>query len=291
MELELIFSYKENEILRKSFNELSQKTFGINFEEWYQKKLWTNHYECYSIKLGDKILANASVNKYEFIINGEKKKALQIGTVMTDEESRGKGLSKKILNFILDKFENEYEIIYLFANNSVATFYPKFGFKKVKQFQKFSTDKFEKNKKYNLKKLNMNNNSDIDLLRKIGSNRISKSSKFDVMNGHEVMFWYCLNVFRDNIYCDAKEELLLIYSIEDDKLLIHDISSTQPKDYRDIIGSIISNEIKEVSFDFNLESSNIDLKERHVDDDDDILFIKGYFDDNIKVIHPLTSHA
>ena len=180
MKLELVYNYKDNETLRKSFNELSQNTFGINFEEWYQKRLWNDKYECYSIKAGDKVVSNASVNKLQFVINGERKNALQIGTVMTDEEFKGKGLAKQLMNFILEKFGKEYDIFYLFANNSVAEFYPKFGFERIKQYQIYSTQKFAQNSKYKYRKLDMDNLQDISLLKELGKNRIHNSSKFDV---------------------------------------------------------------------------------------------------------------
>lgn len=291
MELELVFNYKENEALRKSFNELSQSTFGINFEEWYQKKLWNDKYECYSIKVGNRIVSNASVNKYQFIINGEKKTALQIGTVMTSQEYKGKGMAKKIMNFILEKFEKEYDIIYLFANNSVAKFYPKFGFEKIKQFQIYSTEKIEIDSKYKFRKLDMDNLEDISILKNIGMNRIHNSSKFDVIDGYEIMFWYCLNVFRDNIYYDEREEIIVIYTADENILNIHDIVLTEKKDYREIIESLVTKGIKEISFNFNIDADNIDLKERVVDEDDNILFMKGKYSKELKVIHPLTSHA
>lgn len=291
MEFELVYNYKENEVLRKSFNELSENTFGINFEEWYQKKLWDNKYECYSIKSGEKIVSNASVNKYKFIINNEIKSALQLGTVMTSEAYRGKGMAKQIMKYILEKFEKEYDIIYLFANNSVAEFYPKFGFERMKQLQIYTTEKIETNSKYKFRKLDMDNLSDINILKELGKNRIPNSNKFDVINGHEVMFWYCLNVFRDNIYYSDVENIAVIYTTHEDKLNIHDIILRDKQNFREIIGSIITSEIREVAFDFNLDADNIELKEREVDEDDNILFIKGDYNKNMKFIHPITAHA
>ena len=32
--------YRNNDSLRKSFNELVEKTFGFNFENWYQNGFW-----------------------------------------------------------------------------------------------------------------------------------------------------------------------------------------------------------------------------------------------------------
>lgn len=37
--------YRDDELLRRCFNELAEKTFGINFEEWYQAYfLWKKFY-------------------------------------------------------------------------------------------------------------------------------------------------------------------------------------------------------------------------------------------------------
>ena len=36
----VIKNYKDNDALRKSFNELAMKTFDISFEDWYQNGYW-----------------------------------------------------------------------------------------------------------------------------------------------------------------------------------------------------------------------------------------------------------
>lgn len=289
--VELVFDYKNNEKLRKSFNELSQSTFGINFEEWFQKKMWNDRYECYSIKADGKIVSNASVNKFKFLIKGKKKKALQIGTVMTHKAYRNKGMAKEIINFILEKFENEYDVIYLFANNSVLDFYPKFGFRKMAQKQLYTNEKIEKNSIYNFRKLDMDNLDDVFLLKEIAVNRIPNAESFDVIGGHEVLFWYFLNVFRDNIYYDENKNVVVIYTVDGDRLNIHDIVLRDKKDYRGIIGSLASENINEISFDFNIEADNINICEKDADDEDNVLFVKGDLDKNISFIHPVTAPA
>ena len=69
-----IFDYKYNEILRRSFNNLTQKTYGFNFEDWYQKGYWQEKYVPYSLADGDIIVANVSVNIMDFFVMGEQKK-------------------------------------------------------------------------------------------------------------------------------------------------------------------------------------------------------------------------
>lgn len=41
--------YKENEKLRQSFNALAERTFGLNFEDWYQNGYWRENYIPYSM--------------------------------------------------------------------------------------------------------------------------------------------------------------------------------------------------------------------------------------------------
>ena len=46
--------------LRKSFDALAQKTFGISFEGWYRAGHWSDSYIPYVLAEGDTVLANAS---------------------------------------------------------------------------------------------------------------------------------------------------------------------------------------------------------------------------------------
>jgi len=39
-ELTFYKDYKNNEELRKSFNDLATLVFGLSFEDWYQKGYW-----------------------------------------------------------------------------------------------------------------------------------------------------------------------------------------------------------------------------------------------------------
>lgn len=80
-------------------------------------------------------MANVSVNIMDFVILGEEKRYVQIGTVMTDENYRNQGLSRTLIKKILKEWENKCQGIYLYANNSVLNFYPKFGFSVCSEYQ------------------------------------------------------------------------------------------------------------------------------------------------------------
>nr|WP_308742421.1 hypothetical protein [uncultured Anaerocolumna sp.] len=49
MQYKYITNYKNNDILRKSFNELTEKTYSFNFVEWFQNGFWDENYIPYSL--------------------------------------------------------------------------------------------------------------------------------------------------------------------------------------------------------------------------------------------------
>lgn len=129
------YDYKNHDEYRASFNRLSKLVFGIDFEAWYQKGAWGDRYICHSIVADDQIIANVSVSKMDLVINGESKSAIQIGTVMTHPEYRGKGLSRQLMEYVLETYEGTCDLLFLFANSTVLEYYPKFGFTALPEHQ------------------------------------------------------------------------------------------------------------------------------------------------------------
>ena len=65
---QLITDYRDDASLRHSFNRLAEKTFGLNFEDWYQNGLWSDSYRPFSIVRDGEIVANVSVNKTDILL-------------------------------------------------------------------------------------------------------------------------------------------------------------------------------------------------------------------------------
>lgn len=130
-----ITNYKDDKKLRESFEALTQKTFGIRIEEWYRRGFWGESYIPYSIADGERIISNVSVNKMPFQLNGQEKLFIQLGTVMTDSDYKGRGLNRLLLERVLADYKDTCDGIYLFANNSVLDYYPKFGFERAVEYQ------------------------------------------------------------------------------------------------------------------------------------------------------------
>ena len=97
--------FKHKPEIRASFNELTQAVFQFDLENWYLNGYWNDNYIPYSLLYKNKVISNVSVNKMKFIIENEKKVAVQIGTVMTDKEYRHRGLSKFIMEQVIKEWK------------------------------------------------------------------------------------------------------------------------------------------------------------------------------------------
>jgi GNAT superfamily N-acetyltransferase len=291
---EFIFKkdYKNNETVRKSFFELAANTFDIKFENWYQQGFWGEGYIPFSFVDRDQVIANASVNILELIIHGEKKKAIQIGTVMTHPDYRGKGLSTRLMNKILEEYDNKVDLMYLFANESVLDFYPKFGFKPVEEHL-FSMDYKAKKlpKPANLRKLDVTNAEDLRLILKFASQRLPVSQHFGTAQNQGILMFYCLNVFSNDIYHMENENAIVIYQKEDNNIDLFDVICLNEINMTDILHQIADENTEKITFHFIPDAAeHLVLKSTLTND---VLFVRTPGDHlyPAQVKHPITSIA
>ena len=246
----LISDYKNQDKYRKSFNELAKKTFGIDFENWYEKGFWDEKYICYSYVDGDKVISNISANDMTVIVNGEEKKAIQLATVMTDPDYRNRGLAEDLMTYVLDKYDKNYDLIYLSANKNVLNFYPKFGFK-LRNETSYTLPIDEKSiKNCKIRSLDISNKNDLDTILKLEENRKPVSKQLGIKNSRHILMFYLVNVFGNDIYYIEDEAVIVIYTIEGDTLHLFDVISTEEFNLKRIVNKIAINGISRVVFHF-----------------------------------------
>ncbi|MDO5517721.1 MAG: GNAT family N-acetyltransferase [Clostridium sp.] len=274
--------YRDDDKLRKSFNKLAQKTFGINFEIWYDSGYWKESYIPYSIIDEGRVVANVSVNIICLNILGEEKSCIQLGTVMTDENYRERGLSRFLIEKIIDEWKDQSDMIYLFANDTVLDFYPKFGFEKEGEYIFYKLmdsdsgknnilDKKSEGKSY--KKLNMDYKNDRDFLcKKILSSSVN--SKLSMINGTDLIMFYCISLMKENIYYFKDIDTIVIAEVEGDNLIIDAVYSDVEADLDNIIERIADKNTRRVILGFTPKhTSGYNSEPYH--EDDTTLFVLG----------------
>ncbi|MDX8360326.1 GNAT family N-acetyltransferase [Cytobacillus sp. IB215316] len=293
--LQLISDYKNNSTYRESFIKLAKDVFGIDFQQWFDLGYWDDSYICYSFIDQKQVIANASINKMSITHKGKEFNAIQVGTVMTHPQYRNKGLAAKLMKHIIAKYENDCDFIYLFANDSVLDFYPKFGFNKVLE-NSFTIQRADLSLKpinpLTIKKLDVNKQSHLTIIERLASTRVPVSNTFGVKDCKHLLMFYIILAFKDATYYIEEEDSIIIFDQNDGVLNIYDIISNDKIDAVNILGNLMSDE-KAIHFHFTPDFLQDLLKtELKSTIGNDTLFIRPLNKDfPSHFLFPLTSHA
>ena len=284
----IVKNYRDNSKLRHSFNELAKKTFGIDFEDWYQNGYWTDRYNPYSIVVEDKVVANVSVNWTPFLINGEVRQYIQLGTVMTAVEHRNKGYIRKLMEEVDKDYADVIDGMYLFANERVLDFYPKFGFHAIKEYEYIKS--VAQSGKQLFKKVPMKNKEAWDDLE--GKIRTCYAqSAVEMMDNSQLNMFYVSKFMQDNVYYSEEVDTYVIAEIEDEALNISMVISDKEQDLEAIAKGFGEN-IKQVVLGFTPKNTQ-GFEVREINQDDTVMFIKGGLQEieEQKMMIPLLAHA
>lgn len=123
-DLRYIENYKHNEKFRLSLEALVNAEFGITLEKWYQLGCWDQSYIPHAIVDEDQVLANLSTTTMQMCIEGKAMSAVEIGTVLTREGYRGKGLNSQLMRMVIDAYESA-DLMFLFADEEAIPYYTK----------------------------------------------------------------------------------------------------------------------------------------------------------------------
>lgn len=282
-------NYSHNDRLRQSFCLLANKIFELELEAWYQKGFWKERYIPYSLFEGDSIAANVSVNKVDLIIEGQRIPSIQIGTVMTHPDYRNKGLSGKLMEIVLDEFDGKYDIMYLFANETVMDFYPKFGFNQVQEADFTISYNGVGLKKGLLRKLNMESDREMAFVADRVARRVPISGKFSTADTSGITMYHCLNGFKEAIFYSDSLDAILIFIKDGTEIDLIDVISSEPLQRERVLQEIAGGDVWTVRFHF--------MPDGQVQSQESVrqggLFVRGSgnleYPEGVK--HPLTSEA
>ncbi|MDO5155299.1 MAG: GNAT family N-acetyltransferase [Eubacteriales bacterium] len=126
--MRFVKDYMRDETLRHELNTLTRNTFGFDFEDWVLNGYFQGDYIPYSYEENGEMLSNVSANIMTFEQEGRTWNFIQIGTVMTAQEHRKKGLASELVKKIFEDYKENCDGIYLFANLEALGFYEKQGF-------------------------------------------------------------------------------------------------------------------------------------------------------------------
>lgn len=283
-------NFKHDQDLRRSFNKLTETVFGFSLESWYQEGFWADYYIPYSLIHNNEVISNVSVSRIDFLFENERKTGIQIGTVMTSEKYRHKGLSKFLMKQVINEWKEKSDFIYLFANDDVLDFYPKFNFEMMDEYQ-YAKTVDNSDTPSSLKRLRMEDENDKSLLMET-VNRSIPISKISMRNNTGLIMFYCLSYKKNCIFYIEDINSIVIADFKDDTLFLDDVFSMDPIELDDVIQAISGVGIKKVVLGFTpLNETNYDKSPLKGGDTLFVLKDKtSHFKDN-HLMFPVLSHA
>lgn len=291
----LRIGYQEVDHLRAELNRMSRDFWGFDFENYYRSGYWDSSCILYSLFMGDVMVAHTTLSILETTVNGQELQLGQIGTVMTAERYQRKGLARFLMEEIQHDYRNVLDGYFLFANETVLDFYPKFGFVPVEEYQPTlsilsGNRPFGKTTKLNL---------DVEADRLLFESYVkdtSATSRFYTRN-FGLTFFYCYAYpdfgFKDAIYFLPELDTIVVAQYEDDTLHVFEIFQKREVELKTVIQALATLETRRVVFGFTPQADlPVDL---HVYKEEDLtLFVTeqlvGLFTRE-KLMVPLLSHT
>lgn len=281
---------RNNAHIRHSFNELAKKVHGIDFEGWYEKGFWGDDYIPYVLMDGHTVAANVSANIIHAKHRNEERLFIQIGTVMTDERYRKQGLSRWLIEKVLEEWEGRCDGFYLYANNTVLDFYPKSGFVKGREYQACGT---ASPRKAEMRKMDMASESD----RKLLYEKYALSNPFSALTVERntgLLMFYCAQFMKDDVYYLPQYDLAVVAQYYRDKLKCCDIFGSTDAALQEILSVMAKENTHEVVLGFTPKDKG-DFSFKEAKEENNTLFWRSkkenIFCNDTRLRFPLLSHA
>lgn len=190
-----------------------------------QAGYWSERYIPYSFIDNNEIVSNVSANIMSIVMEGQKYNAVQIGTVMTKQSCRGKGLATELMKRVIDNYMPKCNFLYLFPNEDELNFYQKLGFT-LSHYRKYKctlpkriySDKTPR-------KLNIEDSVDRSIIERIVRSHKPQSDLFDFADNTHVRFWHYLYTVKEHIYYIEQLDALSVFFFKENTLNLIDVVS------------------------------------------------------------------
>ncbi len=268
---------RDNADRREQFYRYVKAVFpGADFRTWYDRGFWFDRYIPHALLDRDRIVANVSVTVMTLLVEGAEVRGLQIGTVGTIPEYRGRGLSRRLMELVIERYEPQVDLMFLFANDEVVDFYPKFGFDAYNEVV-FISDGTLTPRLGDTRRLDLNNPSDLALIRERLRRRQPLTRRFGAIDYDCITLWHLHNLFPEHIYYVTSDDVIVVASERNGVLNVWDVVFDHPFDLNRAVASVPAGaDVRQVRYHFSPDL----LEFRHDATElpeDSTLFVRGQF--------------
>lgn len=245
-----------------------------SFKGWYELAGWDEGYRSVAIADDDEIVANASVQRMKIVLQGREITGWQLGAVGVITKWRGKGLQREIMPRALALADAD-DLVFLFANDDVLGFYPRYGFRRVVEHV-YVADVSITPSARRLRRLALSSKLDRELMLRVARSARPVTARFGAQDYGGVLLWYWTNYYPDNFYYDDRNDAVIVIEQKPDMIRVCDVQSAGTVNLPELLSGAITEPIARLEFGFTPEAFWPDARPSHAYTDSP-LFVRGDF--------------
>jgi predicted N-acetyltransferase YhbS len=220
----------------------------IGFERWIEYGGWDERYVACALADGKRLVANLSLTRMELIVSGQRMRGWQLGAVGTEPELRGRGLQRQLMRHMFLAVQPD-DVVFLFANDEVLGFYPRFGFEPVREAT-FEAAELVEPSGEPLRTLSMSLPDDRALLQRIAATAAPVTERFGAERYGPIVLWYACNFYADGLRYDLDADAIFVVEQRADTLRVHDVLAASALELQAYLPRLIAAPVSRVELGF-----------------------------------------
>jgi len=244
----------------------------LDFRPWYLRGGWTSTYEAHALARADEIVANVSVMRMRLLMGGREVRGAQLGAVGCIPEMRGHGLMRPLLEQVMAQLEPEADLLLLYANEEVLDFYPRFGFRRVRETE-FELNQALDPSRTPAPRLDLDDPSQRAAWLTACAKSLPPTERFGMRDYGSVALWHACAFYPRDVHVLSEGKTYAVAVQRGDTLHLLDLAAPHRFDLIPVLPRLIREPIARIRFGFCPELWC--PMARVVEPSDEALFIRG----------------
>jgi predicted N-acetyltransferase YhbS len=233
-------AYRDDAALRDAFFTYTETVFpSFSFRDWFARGFWPDTFIPCSLIDDGVVISSVSISQMKIWLDGRLVDAVQFGAVGTIPEYRNQGLSRLLMEYAINQYEKSTDLMFLFANETVVDFYPKFGFRPAHDTAFYNNSDIPA-AAFAARKLNVNDGADMALIVRLLKSRLPITRLFGASGYEYITLWHVLNVFPERLLYLEDDDIIVIASQKENRLHVWDIIFDRSFDLAAVLPKVIS---------------------------------------------------
>lgn len=255
--MDFAHAYYHHEPRRMQLNRLVLDVFGLDFAPWNALKPGIRCYTPFTFFHDGRAVANVSASPMELTLAGREVAAVQVGTVCTRPEHRGKGLVRELMTRAHTHWHGRRELSFLFANETVLDFYQQLGYRRVEQHRFHCAAPRWRPASERPRTLDILDAGDRELMRQYADERAPVSDRVGVRAQAWLWLFHARMQYAEHLRYIEPLDLVAVSRQEQSTLHIFDLVGRQIPSLAELYPYLGSEEIREVRFHFTPDKLSV----------------------------------